>query len=181
VNNFLVTRLVVSLLSLAVACLGQQIKKKTELVFAQDKMAFEVAEAKNNSGNGNGTGINILRGIAASGGNPVPLPEDHSDDPNWDPNTDGTMPLKLAVGTRCYSRKGATATVLRVDGTRVLVEVSRDHYFYTGPQRGPAVIPAVASGSLTFNLIDGTPACLNKIKLWIDHDVFIALQAMRQQ
>jgi hypothetical protein len=157
---------------------GQQIKKKTELIFAKDRLAFEVAEAKSNSGQGNGTGINILRGISAAEGNPVPMPEDHSGDPDWDPNTDATVGLSLHAGMRCYARARDTATVLGTDGTRVLVEVSRPHYFYIGPRRGPALFPVAAAGTTTFQDLDDIPACLNKIRLWIDHDVFVALQGL---
>jgi hypothetical protein len=168
---------VLLLLSLAPACLSQQIKKKTELVFAKDKMAFEVAESKTNSGLGQSTGSSILKGIAAANGNPVPEPIDHTDDPNWDFNLDPTMPLTLSAGMRCYSRTGDKAIVLRVDGIRVLVEVNRPHYFYRGPQEGTALLAAVETGALVFKEIDNTPACLNKIKLWIDRDVFLALQS----
>jgi hypothetical protein len=177
--------LLLTLISLAPAGLGQDIKKKTQLILSNDQMAFEVAETKKNAGRGNSTATAIFTGVAMGlasyGGGPVPdLPEpvDHSDDPNWDPNTDDTTPLNLDPGMSCRTRAMDKVTVVKTDGERVLVEVSRDHYIYPGPQAGPAVTATVSDAGLEFAPVDNTPECLSKTKLWIGRDVFLALQAV---
>jgi hypothetical protein len=179
------TALLLTFISLASACLGQPIKKRTRLVLPTDQMAFEVAQAKNNAGAGNGAAMAILTGVAlglsAYGGTPapdLPAPVDHSDDPNWDPNLDPTTPLSLEVGMRCRTRVMDKVTVLSTDTNRVLVEVSRDHYSYPGPDQGTAVLPTVAETGLDFAQIDNTPACLNKTRLWMETSVFVALRSL---
>jgi hypothetical protein len=180
-----VVALLLTLLSLAPVGLGQEIKKKTQLILSNDQLAFEVAETKKNAGRGNSAATAILTGVAlgltAYGGGPVPdLPDpvDHSDDPNWDPNTDDTTPLNLDPGMSCRTRAMDKATVVKADGERILVEVSRDHYIYPGPQTGPAVTATVSDEGLEFAPVDNAPECLNKTKLWIGRDVFLALQAV---
>ena len=100
---------------------------------------------------------------------------DHSDDPNYNPAYDPTLGLSLRAGGQCYARRGDKAVVLGADGNRILVELNRTHYRYLGSQERTAQMPALTGGAIGFNEVPETPGCLQKIKLWIDHDIFLAL------
>lgn len=171
-----------TVISLMPACIGEQIKKKTALVLPKADLAFEVAESKNNNGRGNGLGLAIVTSLARAASTPgserpwgPDMPSD--EDSNQDPNNDPTVGLRLRAGMHCRTRLGDKVTVLGTDGNRVLVGFSRDHYIYGGSQEGPALLPIVSGGGLDFTQITAAPACLNNTKLWIEREVFIALQA----
>ena len=169
------------LMAVAFPGLAQEIKKKTELATKKQWLAFPVAERKEDKGRGAGTAF--VKGIAAGpngaiNGVGVPDEPDHSDNPDYNPAFDPAVGLSLRAGMRCYTQLGDKMVVLGADGNRILVELDRANPRYMGSRELTAHAPAITNGALTFTDVENTPVCLQQVKLWIDHDVFVALQSL---
>jgi hypothetical protein len=167
---------------LALALSAQEIKKGTQLISPKDGVALMAAEAKRVSGVGNSSGGSLPKAAQGMAGaynqsklGMPPLPDDPPD-PDHDYNEDPTMASNLSPRSLCHVNTRDKVVVIGKDGERILVEV-RDKR-YGGPQMYPSLAPTLSGDSLEYSDAGVTPACLNKTKLWIDHDVFEALSSV---
>ena len=121
--------------------------------------------------------MQLLKATAAASGK---LPPDTAPvDDGQDRNYDSSLGWTVMQGTKCHVDTRNKFVVLGNDGARVLVELRNR------PCSGPELIddlidPVISNGTLDFQPDPGRahPACLNKMKLWVDRDVFVALQAL---
>jgi len=166
---------------------AQNVKKNTVLIVPRNKIALIAAETKNVRGVGNGFGSQILKGVAASSGKLPPDANAPADDAAADGealNNDAAIGSFVTQGDPCYVDVRNKLVVLGNDRDRVLVEL-RDKP-YGGPQlvrSGDVFNPTTSNGALELQSREAVPpwvirACLNKMKLWIDRDVFVALQTL---
>jgi len=153
---------------------GNEIKKQTQLICPNDRMALMVAEAKSTRGDGHGLGANLIKGAAEARG--IPVPAELPPDPDQDDNEDYTKSSYLAARSLCHLSAGDKIVVIGIDGEKVLVEVRGKSYL--GRRVYPTTSPEMSGGSLIYREAGEQPACLNRTKLWIERNVFVVLKQL---